>query len=406
MGNASALRRRRQHGRVRLRLGLCARRRRPAKFAIGSADGNRLWVNGSLKNDNNASRSLTRDQDNTGSVSLPAGWSRVLFKVHNFTGTFQGTVSLRNASNANLNEPSVNYYDLGGYYSYGLGYEQDAWYPQIVVSNIYGVSNPTNGAALLRQQHHRHCQREFPTARDRCRTGGRCSTNGAMAGQRGFELCGRVRHACRHQLVAYHHRRDRPPALPFLRRQPVGPHLLPGQRGERRLQVFQDAGNYARYYDVYVDNIPPQNPGFSSVTVASTTQINLAWTIPLDQGVNVAPGSTESAGAAGNQDSQNWYRVGDVGVQVYRERFTDLRLGNGTALNDTALRPNTAYTYTLEARDNSSAARGAWNNTTGPQGANTAWTLSVPPAPGSVTPDQPSVAYGNGHWPSIADALR
>jgi hypothetical protein len=119
-----------------------------SKIVIGSDDGNRLWVNGVLKNDTNAVRGLTRDQDNTGAVSLAAGWSRILFKVHNFTSGFQGTVSLRNGGNVNLNEPSVNYYDLGGYHSYGVGYEQDAWYPQIVVNNVFGVSNPTNGQSF------------------------------------------------------------------------------------------------------------------------------------------------------------------------------------------------------------------------------------------------------------------
>ena len=74
---------------------------------IGSDDGNRLWVNGALKNSTNASRGLTRDQDNTGAVSLPVGWSRLLFKVHNFTSGFNGTVSLRNGGNSSLNEPSV-----------------------------------------------------------------------------------------------------------------------------------------------------------------------------------------------------------------------------------------------------------------------------------------------------------
>src|SRR5439155_25470465 len=47
---------------------------------------------------------------------------------------------------------------------------------------------------------------------------------------------------------------------------------------------FQDAGNYGRYYDVFVDNIPPLDPVFSSVTAASTSQIDLAWAIPLDEG--------------------------------------------------------------------------------------------------------------------------
>ena len=79
-------------------------------------------------------------------MSLPVGWSRVLFKVHNFTGTFQGTASLRNGANVNLNEPSVNVFDLGGYYSYGVGYEQDAWYPFVYVTNFCGGDNPAPSA--------------------------------------------------------------------------------------------------------------------------------------------------------------------------------------------------------------------------------------------------------------------
>ena len=60
------------------------------KLAIGSADGNRVWVNGTLRNDTNATRILTRDQDVTASTALPAGWNRILFKLHSFTGTFPG----------------------------------------------------------------------------------------------------------------------------------------------------------------------------------------------------------------------------------------------------------------------------------------------------------------------------
>jgi hypothetical protein len=151
-----------------------------------------------------------------------------------------------------------------------------------------------------------------------------------------------------------------------------------------------------------VDNVPPQTPAFTSASAASTTQINLAWTVPLDQGVNVDPGASESAGGAGNQEVQNWYRVGDVGVQVYRNNSFISSWGNGTAMSDTGLTPNTPYTYTLEARDNNTAARGPWNNSTGPQGTNIAWTLSVPPDAASITPDQPSVPSGsNFNWSAV-----
>jgi hypothetical protein len=165
---------------------------------------------------------------------------------------------------------------------------------------------------------------------------------------------------------------------------------------------FQDAGNYARYYDVYVDNVAPQNPSFSSVTASSTNQINLVWTVPLDQGANVAPGSTESASAAGNQDSQNWYRVGDVGVQLYRDGSVLSPWGAGMAFNDAGLAANTAYTYTLEARDNNSHLRGAWNNSTGQQATNTTWTLSAAPTAASIVASQTNIATGsNITWTAV-----
>lgn len=371
------------------------------KLAIGSADGNRLWVNGSLKNDTNATRSLTRDQDVTASTTLPAGWNRVLFKLHAFTGTFQGTVSPRASTNVNFNAWPVNCYDLGGYYSYGLGYEQDAWYPQIVVSNIYGASNPSQGAAL-------YGSNTTVTA------GGASNGQGPVPYWRTMQY--QWGNALGNADTAYADVSGTPTAAAWS-------HATTGVSGHRRFYFFavsqsgrtsfqdsgviggskfQDAGNYARYYDVYVDDLAPQNPAFSSLLAASPTQINLAWSLPLDQGVNVTPGSTESAGAGGNQDSQNWYRVGDVGVQAYRNGSPVSAWGYSTSLNDTGLTPNTAYTYTLAARDNNSATRGTWNNSTGPQGTNTAWTLSVPPAAGSVTPDQTSIAVSNAlTWTAV-----
>jgi hypothetical protein len=165
---------------------------------------------------------------------------------------------------------------------------------------------------------------------------------------------------------------------------------------------FQDSGNYARYYDVYVDNVAPLNPSFSSVTAASPTQINLAWPVPLDQGVNVGSGSTESAGAAGNQDSQNWYRVGDVGVQIYRNGLVVSAWGSSTSLNDTGLAANSPYTYTLAARDNNTSARGAWNNATGPKDTNAVWTLSLPPSAGSISANDANPhATSNVTWTAV-----
>jgi hypothetical protein len=371
------------------------------QIVIGSDDGNRLWVNGVLKNDNNAARGLTRDQDNTGAVGLPAGWSRVLFKVHNITGGWQGTVSLRNGGNVNLNEPSVNYYDLGGYYSYGLGYEQDSWYPQIAVNNMSGVSSPTNGAVFY----------------------GNSTTitaNGSSNGQGPVPYWRTMQYQWGYGLTNadsnYADVSGTPTAANWS-------HSTQGVTGHRRFHffavsqsgrtsfqnsgvsggsVFQDAGNYARYFDIYVDNLAPLPPNFSIVSAASTTQINLGWSIPLDQGVNVAPDSTESAGSGGNQDSQNWYRVGDVGCQLYRNGSVFAAWGTSTNFSDTGLLANTAYTYTLEARDNSTGTRGNWHNATGQQSSTRGWTLSVAPGAGSVTAYPTNLMAGqNVTWTAV-----
>jgi hypothetical protein len=152
---------------------------------------------------------------------------------------------------------------------------------------------------------------------------------------------------------------------------------------------------------VFVDNLPPLDPGPPAVTLVTPTQINLQWTVPLDQGVNVAPGATESAGAAGNLESQNWYRVGNVGVQVSRNGAIVSPWGTGTTFNDTGLTANTACTYTIQAQDNNSNARGNWHNITDAD-TNTVWTLSVAPESASVVPDQTNAVVGsNITWTAV-----
>ncbi len=372
------------------------------KFMLGSDDGNRLWVNGVLRNDVNTSRSLTRDQDTTAAVTLPAGWNRVLFKLHNVSGTWQGTVSLRNSSNVNLNEPSVNYYDLGGYYSYGLGYEQDNWYPQIAVYNLYGSSSPTNG-------------RVFYSNNTTVGASGVANGQGPVPYARTMQY--QWGYGLGNADSNYADVSGSPTSTSWS-------HVITGVTGHRRLHLFavsqsgrtsfqnsgssggsvyQDAGNYARYYDFFVDNVPPLSPSFSSAASASTSQIDLQWAIPLDQGVNVAPDTTETAGAGGNQDSQNWYLVGDVAVQVYRDGSVLSPWGTGTALSDNGLNPNTSYSYTVEARDNTTGLRGNWHNSTGQQGASVLWTLSVPPALDSITPSQTTPPAGsNVTWTAVS----
>lgn len=106
------------------------------KFLIGADDDQRTYVNGTLVS--SGSSCCNRDNFETGGVSMPAGWSRILFKVRNGGGGFDGTVSLRNGGDRGWNEGSVTRYGS----SYGLGYEQDDWYPRIEVANFYGSSNP------------------------------------------------------------------------------------------------------------------------------------------------------------------------------------------------------------------------------------------------------------------------
>jgi len=351
------------------------------RFTMGSDDGNRVWVNGSLVNDNNAARGLTRDQDTTSSVSLPVGWSRVLLKVHNGTGSFQGTVSLRNGSNSNLNEPSVNVFDLGGYYSYGIGYEQNSWYPFVYVTDFCGGNAPAPGA-------------DFYTNSTTVTASGSAEANGpvpfwqVMHYEWGYGLGGDTDYAA------------------VSSGSNTWSHTQTGVTGHRRFHFFavsksgrtsfQNSGqtggaNWAgggagTYMDVFVDNLPPQVPGFSSATVVSPNQVDLTWPIPLDQGVGTSPGADEAADET-SSGSSNYYRVGDVGVEVYRDGEIVSDWGTNTAASDIGLEANTAYSYTMAARDNNTETRGLWHNAANTAAPTVVWTLSVPPAPGSITPD-------------------
>ena len=348
------------------------------KFAIGSDDGNRLWINGSLVNDTNASRTLTRDQDLTGAVSLIPGWNRVLFKVHNATTTFQGTVSLRNGSNSLLNEPSVNVFDLGGYYSYGIGYEQDSWYPQVYVTNFCDGDKPDPGADFYSND-------TTVTASGTAVAGGPVPFWRVMHYESGYGLGGDTDYAT------------------VTSSGNGWSHTATGVTGHRRFHFFAVSrsgrtsfqnngqtggtnwagGGAGTYMDAFIDNAPPQAPGFSSAVAVSSSQVNLAWTIPLDQGVGIGAGAAEAA-----SETDNYYRVGDVGVEVYRDDYIVSSWGAETAASDTGLAPNTAYSYTLAARDNTSETRGAWHNLANAPVPTVIWTLSSPPAVGSVMADR------------------
>jgi GH25 family lysozyme M1 (1,4-beta-N-acetylmuramidase) len=365
------------------------------QWGVGSDDGNRIWLNGTMIADNNIARGMTWDQDRFLPVGMSAGWNRVLFKVHNGGGGFSGVVSLHSGADFHQVEPNL-LMQPDRYGGFSLGPEQDDWYPQIVVNSIYGWASPTNATVLYGNN--------TTVAAIGSSTGqGPVPYWRTMQYQWGYGLG--------NQDANYADVSGTATATNWS-------HSVTGVTGHRRLYFFavsqsgrtsfqnsgtiggsrfQDAGNYGRYYDLYVDNVAPQNPSFSSATATGTTQINLAWPLPLDQGVNIGAGSTESAGGAGNQDAQNWYRAGGVGVQVYRngEIVPGGAWSTATTLSDTSLTANTAYTYTLEARDNNGGVRGAWHNSTGPQGSNTVWTLSVAPAAGSATPNSSSPHAGD-----------
>ncbi|PWU20771.1 MAG: hypothetical protein C5B50_03200 [Verrucomicrobia bacterium] len=371
------------------------------QWGIGSDDGNRVWLNGTMIADNNTARGMVWDQDRIHpGTGFSGGWNRVLFKVHNGGSGFSGVISLHNGTDFHRIEPNV-LMEPDRYGGFSTGFEQDNWYPQIVVTNFYGTSGPTNGQVFFGNNT-------------------TVTANGGSSGQGPVPYWRTMQYAWGYGLgnadSNYGDVSGTPTAASWS-------HSVSGVTAHRRLyffavsrsgrtsfqdsgaiggSTFQDAGNYGRYYDVYVDNVAPQNPSFSSVTAASTSEIDLGFAIPLDQGVNTAPGSTESAAGSGNQDAQNWYIVGDVGVQVYRNSSPISAWVTSTTVNDTGLTANTSYTYTLSAWDNNSNSRGSWHNATPAVGSTVAWTLSVAPGPGSVTPSTSTPQAGsNVVWTAV-----
>lgn len=367
------------------------------KFNIASDDGNRVWVNGALINDNNSFRGLSRDSDVTGGIGLGAGWNRVLFKVHSGTGGFEGTISLRNGGDNRANEPSIRVFDLGGYLSYGLGYEQDAWYPHIDVANISGVSNPQAGSQI-------YTNNTTIVANGTTWQVGPVPLWKEMHFEWGYGISGDTNYTdvttsgtnwSHTQTGVTGHRRFHFFAVSNSHRTSFQSGTNSGKNGG---YTWSDGGP-ANYMDVYVDNLAPQTPGLTDVAATGPNQVSLAWAIPLDEGVNVAAGSTESADATSG--GTNHYRAGNVGVQVRRNAAGIYGWGTDTGALDTGLDSNTEYTYDIAARDNTSQTRGAWNNTTGYVDTTAVYTLAEAPSAGVNIAVPTLGTYRPATWPGV-----
>ncbi len=337
------------------------------KFLIGADDDQRTYVNGTLIS--SGTSCCNRDNFETGGISMPSGWSRILFKVRNGGGGFDGTVSLRNGGDRGWNEGSVTRYSS----SYGLGYEQDDWYPRIDVASFYGGSNPQPNGNY-------YGNNTTVTASGTASGSGPVPFWKVMNFQWGYGISETNYTDVSSSGTSWSHSQS-------------------GVTGHRRFHFFSVSkskrtsfqnsgvsggwnfadGGPANYVDVYVDNVAPQSPSLSSVTAASTSQINLGWALPLDQGVGIAAGSDEAADET-SSSSSNYYRRGDVGVGVYRNGTAIYGWGTGTSVSDTGLSANTQYTYTIAARDNTSQSRGAWANSTGQVGSIARYTLIETPA--------------------------
>ncbi|NLN76279.1 MAG: fibronectin type III domain-containing protein, partial [Armatimonadetes bacterium] len=359
------------------------------RFAIGSDDGCKVWLNGTNIHTNDTNRGLTRDQDVTGSKSMPAGWNRVLFKVQNgpTASAWQGTISLRNGGDTMQEEPSVSF-QTHRYDGYSIFNEQDGWFPKMTLANFNGVANPEHGLTIY-------------TNNTTVTASGTVTAQFIPFWKTGFYQWGRGLSGA----DTYYKFTTNSTAS--------WSHTATDVTGYRRFHFFgisksgrtsgqasgssggwtyNKTGNCA-WGAVFVDNVAPNNPSFSSVNAVSPTQINLAWAIPLDKGVGVADGAAEDSDSTNGGSCH--YRRGDVGVNVRRGGTSVYGWGTGTSFNNTGLTPNTLYTYDIAARDNTGQSRGAWANTTSYAGSTSVYTLSPAPVAGSVTPSNLNPGAGD-----------
>ena len=361
------------------------------KFAIGSDDGCKVWTNTTLIHTNDVARGLARDQDVTGAKSLVAGWNRIVFKIQQGPGGggWQGTISLRNGGDVRQNEPSVSY-QADRYEGYSIFNEQDGWYPKMTLSNFNGVANPPAGHTIYTNNTTITASgtvtaQFIPFWKTMYYKWG----NGVSGADGNYK-------PTTNSAATWSHSESNVTGH-------VRFHFFGvSKSGRTSGQVSGSAGGWTynnsgacAWCDVYVDNVAPNNPSFSSANAASPTQVNLTWALPLDKGVGagVTDGAIEATACTNPGD--NFYRAGNVGVNVKRNGVDATGWTNGTSYNNTGLTPNTQYTYTIAARDNNGETRGAWHNTTGYVGSTSVYTLSAPPVANSITPSNATPCQGS-----------
>jgi hypothetical protein len=368
------------------------------QFKFGSDDGNRVWVDGTLKFTDNTAHGMSYDAFTIASTGLAIGWHRILFKIHNGTSGFEGTMSLRNGIDPDQNEPNV---DLQTDRTLGssVSGEQDSWYPTIDVAAFEGATNPQPAAAVYTND-------TTINANGTAGISSGCPVPfwKVMQFQWGYGISGNTNFAdvsssgttwSHAQASVTGHRRF---------------HFFAVSRsGRTSYQNNGDTGGWnfadggpANYMDVYVDNVAPAAPSFSGVTVASPNQVNLAWSLPLDQGVNISNSATEAT-AGITSGGANGYVRGDVGVNVRRDSGSIYGWGAGTSVNDTGLTSNTQYTYDIAARDNTGSGRGAWQNATSYVGTTSVYTLAVAPTTGTNISAPATGSYRPATWPGVTN---
>lgn len=324
----------------------------------GSDDQIRIWLNGAKVHEYLSPRGHTYDANST-AVTLNAGWNRLLVKVHDDGGAFG--FSLRFADDAS-----------GATDTTGLTWRKDDWTPTQQLSSINGgAMNPApdtdifTNAPAFSFAGSAGVSGGPVTWTVQTRSWGSNNTDtgpgwqavdtgaGTASWSHGGTQAGHVRH-----------------------------HFQTLSQTGRRSTEWNNTGG-SNYFDLFVDSAPPADPVITSAN-PSANSVALSLTLPLDKGSG--PGATDGASEAINSSSSdvylNWYRAGDVGVQIRRDSANGPVVANWGAISgatDAGRPANTAHAYYIAARDNTGETRGAWHNQTDWFGPATARTLAETP---------------------------